>query len=258
MLEIQLHFISAIVILLAALVPIYLTIRLKDNLRKLVVILSLFLLTHSVYHILGLLGLTLLAEGVFEPLSVAVLIIFGFVYSDIAKPKNMSVKNMVVAWNPATILILMNSVTTMLLLIALGIFVWLAVRGLSMGKTRTVSINYFSEALRFEILVAEGVRVASFAMAPRPDLIERLHAGGVLVIPSVGAKRHAEKVAGLGGDAVLVTLVAQRTHHDEHRPEQFHRELIGVIAELSDASGAHLVRPVRTEARGWEWVSEPV
>jgi len=128
MLEIQLHFISAIVILLAALVPIYLTIRLKDNLRKLVAILSLFLLTHSVYHILGFLGLTLLAEGVFEPLSVAVLIIFGFVYSDIAKPKNMSVKNMVVAWNPATILILMNSVTTMLLLIALGIFVWLAVR----------------------------------------------------------------------------------------------------------------------------------
>ena len=128
MLEIQLHFISAIVILLAALVPIYLTIRLKDNLRKLVAILSLFLLTHSVYHILGFLGLTLLAEGVFEPLSVAVLIIFGFVYSDIAKPKNMSIKNLVVAWNPATILILMNSVTTMLLLIALGIFVWLAVR----------------------------------------------------------------------------------------------------------------------------------
>jgi len=128
MLEIQLHFISAIVILLAALVPIYLTIRLKDNLRKLVAILSLFILTHSVYHILGFLGLTLLAEGVFEPLSVAVLIIFGFVYFGIAKPKNMSIKNMVVAWNPATLLILMNGITTMLLLIALGMFVWLAVR----------------------------------------------------------------------------------------------------------------------------------
>jgi hypothetical protein len=128
MLEIQLHFISAIVILLAALVPIYLTIRLKDNLRKLVAILSLFLLTHSVYHILGFLGLTLLAEGVFEPLSVAVLVIFGFVYFGIAKPKNMSLRNMVVAWNPATILILMNSITTMLLLIALGMFVWLAMR----------------------------------------------------------------------------------------------------------------------------------
>ena len=142
MLEIQLHFISAIVILLAALVPIYLTIRLKDNLRKLVAILSIFLLTHSVYHILGFLGLTLLAEGVFEPLSVAVLIIFGFVYFGIAKPKNMSIKNMVVAWNPATLLILMNSITTMLLLIALGMFVWLAVRSKNI-KTFQFQISIF-------------------------------------------------------------------------------------------------------------------
>jgi len=142
MFEIQLHFISAIVILLAALVPIYLTIRLKDNLRKLVAILSLFILTHSVYHILGFLGLTLLAEGVFEPLSVAVLIIFGFVYFGIAKPKNMSIKNMVVAWNPATILILMNSITTMLLLIALGMFVWLAVRSKNI-KTFQFQISIF-------------------------------------------------------------------------------------------------------------------
>jgi hypothetical protein len=59
-----------------------------------------------------------------------------------------------------------------------------------------------------------------------------------------------------GGDAALVTLVAHRTHHDEHRPEQLHRELIRVLAELTDASGAHLVRPVRHETRGWEWVSE--
>ena len=59
-----------------------------------------------------------------------------------------------------------------------------------------------------------------------------------------------------GGDVALVTLVAHRTHHDEHRPEQFHRELIRVLAELSDAPGAHLVRPVRHEARGWEWISE--
>ena len=142
MFEIQLHFISAIVILLAALVPIYLTIRLKDNLRKLVAILSLFILTHSVYHILGFLGLTLLAEGVFEPLSVAVLIIFGFVYFGIAKPKNMSIKNMVVAWNPATLLILMNSITTMLLLIALGMFVWLAVRSKNI-KTFQFQISIF-------------------------------------------------------------------------------------------------------------------
>ncbi|HET7531251.1 MAG TPA: nitronate monooxygenase [Mycobacteriales bacterium] len=57
---------------------------------------------------------------------------------------------------------------------------------------------------RVDLLVREGVRVASFAMAPKPDLIARLHDGGVLVMPSVGAKRHAEKVAAWGVDAVLV------------------------------------------------------
>ena len=57
---------------------------------------------------------------------------------------------------------------------------------------------------RIDLLVDEGVRVASFAMAPREDLIRRLHDGGVLVVPSIGAKRHAEKVAEIGVDAVLV------------------------------------------------------
>jgi len=57
---------------------------------------------------------------------------------------------------------------------------------------------------RAEILIGEGVRVASFAMAPKKDVITQLRAGGVLVIPSIGAKRHAEKVAAMGVDAVLV------------------------------------------------------
>jgi NAD(P)H-dependent flavin oxidoreductase YrpB (nitropropane dioxygenase family) len=57
---------------------------------------------------------------------------------------------------------------------------------------------------RVDLLVREGVRVASFAMAPKQDLIRRLHDGGVLVMPSIGAKRHAEKVAAWGVDAVLV------------------------------------------------------
>jgi NAD(P)H-dependent flavin oxidoreductase YrpB (nitropropane dioxygenase family) len=57
---------------------------------------------------------------------------------------------------------------------------------------------------RVDLLVREGVRVASFAMAPKRELIERLHDGGVLVMPSIGAKRHAEKVAAWGVDAVLV------------------------------------------------------
>ncbi len=57
---------------------------------------------------------------------------------------------------------------------------------------------------RIDLLIREGVRVASFAMAPRQELIGRLHDGGVLVVPSIGARRHAEKVAAWGVDAVLV------------------------------------------------------
>ncbi|MET7334108.1 nitronate monooxygenase [Nonomuraea sp. NPDC005650] len=59
-------------------------------------------------------------------------------------------------------------------------------------------------AERIEVLIREGVRVASFAMAPKRDLIARLKDAGVVTIPSVGARRHAEKVAGWGVDAVIV------------------------------------------------------
>jgi NAD(P)H-dependent flavin oxidoreductase YrpB (nitropropane dioxygenase family) len=57
---------------------------------------------------------------------------------------------------------------------------------------------------RIDLIAQEDVRVASFAMAPNKDVVGRLHDGGVLVIPSIGAKRHAEKVAALDVDAVLV------------------------------------------------------
>ncbi|MCU1398401.1 MAG: 2-nitropropane dioxygenase [Acidimicrobiales bacterium] len=57
---------------------------------------------------------------------------------------------------------------------------------------------------RVALLIDEGVRVASFAQAPKEVLISRLHDGGALVIPSIGAKRHAEKVLQWGVDAVLV------------------------------------------------------
>ena len=56
---------------------------------------------------------------------------------------------------------------------------------------------------RVDHLIAEGVRVASFAQAPRPDMVKKLKDSGVVVMPTVGAKRHAEKVAEWGVDAVL-------------------------------------------------------
>ncbi|MGW2743436.1 NAD(P)H-dependent flavin oxidoreductase [Streptomyces sp. NPDC001450] len=57
---------------------------------------------------------------------------------------------------------------------------------------------------RVQIMLDEDVRVASFALAPSPELIIRLKEAGVVVIPSVGARRHAEKVAAWGADAVIV------------------------------------------------------
>ncbi|WP_084959114.1 NAD(P)H-dependent flavin oxidoreductase [Thermoactinospora rubra] len=59
-------------------------------------------------------------------------------------------------------------------------------------------------AERVEVMIREGVRVASFALAPRRELVERLRDAGVVTIPSVGARRHAEKVAAWGVDAVIV------------------------------------------------------
>jgi NAD(P)H-dependent flavin oxidoreductase YrpB (nitropropane dioxygenase family) len=57
---------------------------------------------------------------------------------------------------------------------------------------------------RIELLIAAGVKVASFALAPRQDLIARCKEGGLVVVPSVGAVRHAEKVSAWGADAVIV------------------------------------------------------
>ncbi len=57
---------------------------------------------------------------------------------------------------------------------------------------------------RVDLLIREQVKVASFALAPKQELIAKLKDAGVVVIPSIGARRHAEKVAAWGVDAVLV------------------------------------------------------
>jgi hypothetical protein len=61
-----------------------------------------------------------------------------------------------------------------------------------------------------------------------------------------------------GGDAAVVTIVGHRAHHDEHRPDEFHRQLIRIVAELSDGAGTFLVRAVHDETRGWQWLTEPL
>jgi NAD(P)H-dependent flavin oxidoreductase YrpB (nitropropane dioxygenase family) len=53
------------------------------------------------------------------------------------------------------------------------------------------------------LIVAEGVRVASFAQAPTAGLVGRLRDAGVVCMPTVAAPRHAEKVVAMGVDAVI-------------------------------------------------------
>jgi NAD(P)H-dependent flavin oxidoreductase YrpB (nitropropane dioxygenase family) len=60
-------------------------------------------------------------------------------------------------------------------------------------------------AERVKLIIAGHVPVASFAQAPRPQLIAALKEAGVVTIASVGARRHAEKAAGWGIDAVIAT-----------------------------------------------------
>jgi NAD(P)H-dependent flavin oxidoreductase YrpB (nitropropane dioxygenase family) len=56
---------------------------------------------------------------------------------------------------------------------------------------------------RVALMIDNGVRVASFAQAPSPELVTRCRDAGLVVMPTIGARRHAEKVAGWGVDAVI-------------------------------------------------------
>ena len=53
-------------------------------------------------------------------------------------------------------------------------------------------------AERVKLIIAGRVPVASFAQAPKPELIAALKEAGVVTIASAGARRHAEKAVGLG------------------------------------------------------------
>lgn len=56
---------------------------------------------------------------------------------------------------------------------------------------------------RIELIIDERVAVASFAAAPRAEQVARLRDAGVATVVTVGARRHAEKVAAMGVDIVI-------------------------------------------------------
>ncbi len=82
-----------------------------------------------------------------------------------------------------------------------------AVAGVKRRTDAPFGVNFRADQLdlaeRVSLVVAEGVRLVSFAGAPTKDAVARCHDAGVVVMPTVGARRHAEKVLELGVDAVI-------------------------------------------------------
>jgi hypothetical protein len=78
-------------------------------------------------------------------------------------------------------------------------------------------------------------------------------------IIGVGIDYNGNITARLGhGEGAIVTLADPGKEHGVRPAKDFHRQLIRIIAELSDASGAFLIRPVLDEAHGWQWLTEPL
>ena len=107
---------------------------------------------------------------------------------------------------------------------------------------------------RVEMIIAEKVPVASFALAPRPELIGRLRDAGVVTIASVGARRHAEKVAAWGIDAVIATG-GEGGGHTGAVPTSL------LVPQVVDAVGrpGHRGRRVLRRPRAWSprWPTAP-
>ena len=82
-----------------------------------------------------------------------------------------------------------------------------SVRDVKSRTQRPFGVNFRADqpdlSDRISFVVREGVRLVSFAGAPTKDAVARCHDAGVLVMPTVGARRHAEKVLEMGVDAVM-------------------------------------------------------
>ena len=83
-----------------------------------------------------------------------------------------------------------------------------AIAKVKAATDRPFGVNIRADAAdagdRVDLMIREGVKVASFALAPKAELIARLKEAGAVVVPSVGAAKHAKKVAGWGADMVIV------------------------------------------------------
>jgi hydrogenase/urease accessory protein HupE len=88
---IEISIISSIAIFFASVIPIYLSFHLKGNLRKLTILIGIFGIVHGIYHATEVFGYEEFADNILEPISVLVLVIFGFWYLRIRSIRRASI-----------------------------------------------------------------------------------------------------------------------------------------------------------------------
>lgn len=77
---IEINIVNSIAIFFASVIPLYLSLHLKGNLQKLTILVGIFAIVHAIYHTMEVFGFEEIAENIIEPLSVLVLVVFGFWY----------------------------------------------------------------------------------------------------------------------------------------------------------------------------------
>lgn len=81
----EINFIDALLIFVAAVIPLYLIFRLEGHLRLLSIVLFAFVIIHAMYHIVAVIGYEDIADNIVQPLSIGVLIVFGLLYLNTCK-----------------------------------------------------------------------------------------------------------------------------------------------------------------------------
>jgi ABC-type uncharacterized transport system permease subunit len=85
--ESWLDLVSAVMMFFAAIIPAYLSAKLKGDIRKVTIALTVFIVVHGIYHLVRMQGIESIADSVFEPASIIVLIAFGVTYLSVSYKK---------------------------------------------------------------------------------------------------------------------------------------------------------------------------
>ena len=90
--ESWLDLISTVMMFFAAIIPGYLSLKLRGDISKVTIMLTAFIVVHGVYHVVRMQGAESIADNVFEPASIIVLIAFGVTYLDVSYKKKKKKK----------------------------------------------------------------------------------------------------------------------------------------------------------------------